>query len=94
MPSFLASDVPEYPAIRIFHGERDDGYPIHYSAVKRGTPMYASDWEQVGKVDEVVDNYREHILDGIVIETTDGELRFVDAPEGGEDQRASGLAHD
>jgi sporulation protein YlmC with PRC-barrel domain len=60
---------------------RDDGYPIHYSAVKRGTPVYASDGEQVGKVDEVVDNYREHILDGIVIETTDGELRFVDAPE-------------
>jgi hypothetical protein len=49
--------------------------------VKRGTPVYASDDEQVGKVDEVVDNYREHILDGFVIETNDGQLRFVDAPE-------------
>ncbi|HEY6636929.1 MAG TPA: hypothetical protein VIZ61_04520 [Solirubrobacterales bacterium] len=60
---------------------QDDGNPIHYAAVMRGTPVYASDGLQVGKVDEVVDNYREHILDGIVIEMTDGTLRFVDAPE-------------
>jgi hypothetical protein len=59
----------------------DDGNPIHYAAVKRGTPVYASDGQRVGVVDEVVDNYREHILDGFVIEGTDGELRFVDAPE-------------
>ena len=59
----------------------DDGYPIHYSAVTRGTPVYAVDGQQVGIVDEVVDNYREHILDGFVIEGTDGKLRFVDAPE-------------
>jgi hypothetical protein len=59
----------------------DDGHPIHYSAVKRGTPVFAVDGQQVGVVDEVVDNYREHILDGFVIEGTDGELRFVDAPE-------------
>jgi sporulation protein YlmC with PRC-barrel domain len=62
---------------------QDDGLPIHYAAVKRGTPVYASDGEQVGKVDEVVDNYQEHILDGFVIEMTYGELRFVDAPEVG-----------
>jgi sporulation protein YlmC with PRC-barrel domain len=60
---------------------QDDGSPIHYSAVKRGTPVYASDGEQVGVVDEVVDNYREHILDGFVIEDRGGKLRFVDAPE-------------
>jgi hypothetical protein len=36
---------------------------------------------EVGKVEQVVDNYREHILDGFVIETTYGELRFADAPE-------------
>jgi sporulation protein YlmC with PRC-barrel domain len=59
----------------------DDGDPIHYSAVKRGTPVYGSDGEQVGRVDEVLDNYREHILDGFVIENPQGELRFVDAPE-------------
>ena len=59
----------------------DDGYPIHYSAVTRGTPVYAADGQQVGTVDEVVDNYRERILDGFVIEGTDGNLRFIDAPE-------------
>jgi hypothetical protein len=59
----------------------DDGHGIHYAAVERGTPVYGSDGAQIGKVDEVVDNYREHILDGIVIETPDRELRFVDGPE-------------
>jgi hypothetical protein len=59
----------------------DDGQAIHYAAVDRGTPVYGSDGVEVGKVDEVVDNYREHILDGIVIETQGRELRFVDAPE-------------
>src|SRR5919198_5203997 len=59
----------------------DDGNPIHYAAVERGTPVYGSDGEIVGKVDAVLDNYRERILDGIVIETPGKELRFVDAPE-------------
>jgi hypothetical protein len=59
----------------------DEGRPIHYSAVERGTPVYSADGAQVGKVDEVLDNYREHILDGIVIETASGDPRFVDAPE-------------
>lgn len=43
--------------------------------------MISSDGEQVGTVDEVLDNYREHIFDGIVMEIPGGELRFVDAPE-------------
>ena len=69
-------------AARIFPAvAEDDGYPIHYAAVKRGTPVYASDGKQVGVVDQVVDNYRERILDGIVIEVRGGEVRFVDAPE-------------
>jgi sporulation protein YlmC with PRC-barrel domain len=59
----------------------DDGPAIHYSAVERGTPVYAEDGTEVGRVHQVVDNYREHILDGIVIETESGGLRFVDAPE-------------
>ena len=59
----------------------DDGHAVHYGAVERGTPIYSSDGVEIGKVDEVVDNYREHILDGIVIETPGRELRFVDGPE-------------
>ena len=59
----------------------DEGAPIHYTAVERGTPVYGSDEVKVGEVDDVLDNYREHILDGIVILTSGGDLRFVDAPE-------------
>ena len=59
----------------------DDGHAIHYTAVERGTPVFAADGTQVGTVDEVVDNYNEHILDGIVFEDRDGKLRFVDGPE-------------
>jgi len=46
-------------------GVIDDGNAIHYAAVPRGTPVYAADGTRVGTVDQVVDNYREHILDGI-----------------------------
>jgi hypothetical protein len=59
----------------------DDGNSVHYSEVARGTPVYDSDEEQIGTVDRVLDNHREHILDGIVIRIPDLGLRFVDAPE-------------
>jgi hypothetical protein len=59
----------------------DDGHAVHYTAVERGIPVYSSDEVEVGKVDAVLDNYREHIFDGLVIETPERELRFVDAPE-------------
>lgn len=59
----------------------DDGHAVHYTAVQRGTPVYSSDEVEVGHVDAVLDNYVEHIFDGIVIETGPGERRFVDAPE-------------
>jgi hypothetical protein len=59
----------------------EDGHAVHYTAVERGTPVYGSDDQQVGKVIEVLDNFREHIMDGVVFETPDGVRRFVDAPE-------------
>ncbi len=62
-------------------GVIDDGAAIHYSAVKRGAPIYSSDEVQVGKVDDVLDNYAERIFDGIIMEDTSGALKFVDAPE-------------
>lgn len=65
----------------MLRGVDDEGHAIHYSAVARGTPVYASDGVDVGVVEQVVDNYREHILDGIVFRTRDGEIRFVDGPE-------------
>jgi hypothetical protein len=59
----------------------DDGHAVHYTAVARGTPIFSSDEVEVGSVDQIVDNYREHIFDGIVMRTTTGDYRFVDAPE-------------
>lgn len=61
----------------------DDGGAIHYSAVKPGTPVYGSDGTRVGRVRQVLDNYSEHIFDGIVFEDGTGTLRFADAPEVG-----------
>ena len=61
----------------------DDGHAVHYSAVERGTPIYGSDGKPVGEVERVLDNHREHILDGIVFRDAAGERRFVDGPEVG-----------
>jgi hypothetical protein len=58
----------------------DDGHAISYKALKRGTPVRAADGTEVGKVRRVLDNARENIFDGIVVESRDG-MRFVDAPE-------------
>lgn len=54
---------------------------MDYTALERGAPVFSSDGQEVGKVVEVLDNSREHIFDGLVIETVGGERRFVDAPE-------------
>jgi len=58
----------------------DDDHQISYQALPRGVPVHASDGALVGRVHRVLDNAREHIFDGIVIETAEGR-RFVDAPE-------------
>ena len=35
----------------------------------------------MGRVERVLDNYREHIFDGVVFRDGGGEPRFADAPE-------------
>jgi len=60
---------------------QDDGYAVHFTELKRGTPVISSDGEQVGTLVETLDNYRENIMDGLVMETPSGEQKFVDAPE-------------
>ena len=59
----------------------DEGHPIHYMAVPRGTPVYGSDGVEVGHVVEMLDNRRENIFDGVVFRGSDGRTRFADAPE-------------
>ena len=58
----------------------EDDHQIGYQALPRGVPVHASDGARIGKVHRVLDNAREHIFDGIVVDTGDGR-RFVDAPE-------------
>jgi hypothetical protein len=62
-------------------GQRDDGVAVHYSTIAKGTPIYAADGVEVGKVVSVSDNKRENILDGFIFEDPQGETKFVDAPE-------------
>lgn len=59
----------------------DEGHPIHYLAVPRGTPVYGSDGVEVGSVVEMLDNQRENIFDGVIFRGSDGKSRFADAPE-------------
>ena len=59
----------------------DDGIAVHYNDLAKGTPVYGSDEVEAGKVLKVMDNAREAILDGIVVEGSDGKPHFVDAPE-------------
>ena len=58
----------------------DDGSGISYLALRRGTHVRGSDGVEVGRVRRVQNNAREHIFDGIVVETKEGR-RFVDAPD-------------
>jgi hypothetical protein len=60
----------------------DDGHAISYKLLAQGTPVVAADGAPIGTVARVLENTREHIFDGIVIDTGQGE-RFLDAPEVG-----------
>jgi hypothetical protein len=61
----------------------DHGAPISYMTLAEGTPVYASDGEQVGSVHRVLADAESDIFDGLVLDTQDGE-RFADAPAVGD----------
>ena len=58
----------------------DDGYAISYKLLGRGVPVVTADGVEIGRVDRVLENDREQIFDGIVVDSGRGVL-FVDAPE-------------
>jgi hypothetical protein len=58
----------------------DDGHAISYKVLARGTPVWTSDGSELGTVRTVLENEREHIFDGLIVDTAGGQ-RFVDAPE-------------
>jgi hypothetical protein len=58
----------------------DDGYAISYKLLERGVPVVTVDGVEIGRVDRVLENEREQIFDGIVVQSHSSVL-FVDAPE-------------
>lgn len=58
----------------------DDGHAISFKVLRRGTPVRSADGYEIGTVRRAQETGREHIFDGIVIDTEAGQ-RFVDAPE-------------
>jgi hypothetical protein len=58
----------------------DDGHAVSFQVLRRGTPVRSSDGVELGKVRRVHEAKREHIFDGIDVDTPAG-LRFLDAPE-------------
>ena len=71
----------------------DDGTAVHYTALERGTPVYGSDEVLAGKVVEVLDNYREHIFDGLVVADRGGRPRVRGRTRGGPNGGARGDPH-
>ena len=65
----------------------DDGTAVHYTAVPKGVPVYSADEQAVGTLVEVLDNYREHIMDGVVFDDPEGVRRFADEEVFVEDER-------
>jgi hypothetical protein len=59
----------------------DDAPAISYKALSRGVDVVSADGTRIGAVRDVLDNVREHIFDGIVVDAADGRRLFVDAPE-------------
>jgi uncharacterized protein YrrD len=59
------------------------GEPIAYLALERGTPVYSSDGEEVGKVAHVLAAEDKDVFDGIVIagQSFGRDHRFADADD-------------
>ena len=47
------------------------GDPISYQALQPGTRIVSSDHRELGTVERVIDNPKEHIFDGIVMRSGD-----------------------
>jgi hypothetical protein len=58
----------------------DDGHAVSYKVLASGTPVSTSDGVEIGAVRRVLENEREQIFDGLLIDTPAG-VRWVDAPE-------------
>ena len=58
----------------------DRGAPMSYLTLEPGTPVFASDGSEVGRVEHVLADPDADIFDGLVVDARGGGHRFVDAP--------------
>jgi uncharacterized protein YrrD len=57
----------------------DDGAPIAYQLLESGVPVLASDGERIGTVGSVLDAPEKDVFHGLLVETRDHGIRFVEA---------------
>ena len=57
----------------------DEGLPIAYQLLDEGVPVLASDGQQVGTVASVLAAPEEDVFHGLLIDTPQGGIRFVEA---------------
>jgi hypothetical protein len=60
--------------------EDPDEHAIGYQVLPRGVPVEDADGARVGTFHKALHHGREHLLDGVVVQTEKGKV-FVDAPE-------------
>ncbi len=59
----------------------DEGLPISYEVLGQGVPVLASDGGQVGTVGGVLSDSSEDIFHGLLINTPEQGVRFVEAAQ-------------
>ena len=59
----------------------DEGLPVAYPVLEKGVPVLSSDGQQIGTVHHVVAAPEEDIFHGLVITTSGGGRRFVEAAD-------------
>jgi hypothetical protein len=59
----------------------DEGSPIAAEALENGVPVYASDGVEIGTVVGVLTEAREDIFHGLLVETSEHGIRFVEAEQ-------------
>jgi sporulation protein YlmC with PRC-barrel domain len=55
----------------------DLGDPVSYLALDTGTPVFASDGREIGRVAQVVADADADIFEGLVVDLDDGGRRFA-----------------
>jgi hypothetical protein len=64
-----------------YDGVVDLGDPVSYLALEAGTPVFASDGTEVGRVGRVIADTDADIFEGLVVDLDDGGQRFAEGDD-------------